>query len=121
MSKEIKFRFRYSDGKRTIDQVFTLEECLNGVPFEVLSDQPLLRNFKHVGQDRDTGLTDGLGKRIIEGDIIKMNNGTWGVIVWKAPFFEVTVSKEQSSLYTREFIEDSVVIGNIYANPELTQ
>lgn len=72
---------------------------------------------KTVGQF--TGLHDKNGKEIYEGDIIKKANGVWGVIVWKAPFFEVTVSETQSSLYTKEWICDSSVIGNIHQNPEL--
>ena len=66
-----------------------------------------------------TGLHDKNGKEIYEGDIIKKEFGHWGVIVYKSPSFEVTVSETQSSLYTKEWIKDSVVIGNIYQNPEL--
>lgn len=66
-----------------------------------------------------TGLTDKDGKHIYESDIIETSRGDWGVIVWKAPFFEVTVSETQSCLYSREFFNDVKVIGNIYNNPEL--
>lgn len=66
-----------------------------------------------------TGLHDKNGKEIYEGDIIKKANGVCGVIVWNAPFFEVTVSENQSSLYTKEWICDSIIIGNIHENPEL--
>lgn len=65
------------------------------------------------------GLKDATGKEIWGGDIIRTINGDYGVIVYKAPFFEVTVSETQSSLYTREWIEQSEIVGNIYANPEL--
>ena len=34
-------------------------------------------------------------------------------------FFEVTVSKNESSLYSREFFEQSEIIGNIHDNPDL--
>lgn len=59
------------------------------------------------------GILDKSGKQICEGDIIVKDNGVWGVIVWKAPFYEVTVDVDQSSQYTREWISDSLVIGNI--------
>ena len=66
-----------------------------------------------------TGLKDKNGIDIYEGDIIKTLSNDWGVIVWKAPFFETTVSEDQSSLYTREWYYKSEVIGNIHQNPEL--
>lgn len=65
------------------------------------------------------GLRDKNGVKMFEGDVIRVQRGDWGVIVRNAPFFELTVSPTQSSLYTREFYEASEVIGNIYQNPEL--
>ena len=65
------------------------------------------------------GLKDKNDKEIWEGDIIKTERGDWGVIVWNAPFFEVTVSEDQSCLYSREWFSNVEVIGNIYENPEL--
>ena len=66
-----------------------------------------------------TGLTDKNGKEIFEGDVIKNARGDWGVIVWKAPYFEVTVSETQSSLYSREYFDEVEIIGNIHEHPEL--
>ena len=66
-----------------------------------------------------TGLTDSNGVEIFEGDVIRTGRGDWGVIVWKAPFFEVTVSATESSLYSREWFATCEVIGNVYQNPEL--
>lgn len=71
MSREIKFRFIYSDGKRVILKIFTLAEIMNGEPFEVLSNEPLLKQFKMVGQDQLTGLHGKMGKEIYERDIVK--------------------------------------------------
>ena len=58
------------------------------------------------------------GREIYSGDIIKKPNGDWGVIVWKAPSFEVTVSETQSSLYSLAYFEDDEVIGDIYRDPD---
>lgn len=66
---------------------------------------------------RPIGLTDKNGIEIWEGDKIKTPNNDWGVVVWKAPFFEVTVSETQSSMYSREWFSLVEVIGNIYQNP----
>jgi hypothetical protein len=66
-----------------------------------------------------TQLTDKIGKEIWQGDIIKTPRGDWGAIVYKAPFFEVTVSENESCMYTREWFADVEVIGNIYENPDL--
>lgn len=70
MNREKKFRFHYSDGVNHLFQVYTLEQCLNGEPFEFLSDNTLLKNYKHVGEDLFTGLQDKNGNDIYEGDIL---------------------------------------------------
>lgn len=77
-----------------------------------------LEDWDNIKIMQFTGLKDKNGKDIYEGDVIK-NERQWGVIVYKAPAFEVTVSADQSSLYTKEWIEACEVIGNIYENPEL--
>jgi len=60
-------------------------------------------------------------KEIFEEDIVRTPRGDWGIIVFNAPFFEVTVSKNQSSLYSRQYFDECEVIGNRYENPELLE
>ena len=66
-----------------------------------------------------TGLVDKTGVGIYEGDIIAKPGNIWGIMIWKAPSFEVTVDKTQSSLYSSSYFDDAIVVGNVYENPEL--
>ena len=68
---------------------------------------------------RSLDIEDIEGKEMFTGDIIITPNKNWGVIVFNPPFFEVTISKTQSSLYTKEFLSNSKVIGDKFSNPEL--
>ena len=79
----------------------------------------LLFEFKDGLRMQSTGLRDAYGTEMFEGDVIKTPNNVLGAIVFKAPFFEVTVSKDQSSLYSREWLMQCEVVGNIHENPEL--
>jgi hypothetical protein len=82
---------------------------VTGLRYEPIESEPMFFS----------GLSDEKGADIYEGDIIKKPNGNWGVIVFKAPSFEVTVDEKQSSLYSLEYFKDVEVIGNINQTPEL--
>lgn len=113
MKREIKFRYRFTDGKNWIMRVFTLPEIVRGGPYEVISDAPLLKDYRQVGEDQFTGLHDKNGKEIYEGDIIEATTksgkkGLRGVVAWED--YGWTVFRP---------VEAFEVIGNIWENPEL--
>jgi hypothetical protein len=124
MARELKFRYRYTDGKSWIMKVFTLAEVCNGEPFEVLSDQPLLRGYKHVGEDQYTGLTDCNGVEVYEGDV-SLSHGVCTFLAagiedtpgfyWLDPHSEYPYEPHHMGYLTTPI----KVIGNIWQNPDL--
>lgn len=124
--REIKFRYRYTDGQNWIMKVFNLAQIANGDPFEVLSDQPLLRNYKHVGEDQYTGLKDKNGKEIYEGDVAKMymngfKIGSDEIIEFKNGSFWLRYRDTPIyAWFTDETFEGELeIIGNIYESAEI--
>ncbi len=122
MNRVIKFRYRYTNGTNWIFQVFTLAEICNGMPFEVLSDNPLLKNYRYDGEDQFSGLTDKHGVEIYEGDVVSKCYSAsvkTGVVAWhqeRAMFIFQDGYNEPLYQLPLNMVE---VIGNVFANPEL--
>jgi len=143
MNREIKFRYRYTDGKNWLFQVFTLEQIANGDPFDVLSDNPLYKDFRHVGQDQFTGLEDVSGNDIYEGDFLSLSEGhtSWirhpfqvvfyeGAFCMRPIIYNMRPHEKPVAFITygdqcvnnglsQNFCEYIKVIGNIYENSDL--
>lgn len=114
MPTEVKFRVFCEKHNRW--EYYTLGDLVCGSTTENNGEGGI---FKGETWCRYTGLKDKNEKDIYEGDVIRTPRGQWGIIVYEAPFFQVTVAEDQSSLYTRDFLMSSEIIGNIFDNPEL--
>ena len=122
--REIKFKFKWADGKEWIVKDFTLDEIMNGEPFDYLSDSPFFRNYKMVERVQYTGLKDANGVEIYEGDIIYHDSIGIGFVEYRdnqAAYkivFKGATRKWFVDMLDREYGLISV-IGNIHENPEL--
>lgn len=123
--REIKFRFIYSDGKRVILKIFTLAEIMNGEPFEVLSNEPFLKQFKMEGQDQFIGLYGKMGEEIYERDIVKAvskntpRQEVIGEILFGEGEYEVETNDDCWPVASVVVLEQIEVIGNTWENPDL--
>jgi len=129
MKREIKFRYRYTDGKNWIFQSFTLEQIINGEPFEILSDNPMLKNYKYDGYNQYTGLKDKNCNEIYEGDILTYDERIRGFVKYIGCSFIIEwvgIDTYSDLLGWDNWRSGKTsdgskyeIIGNIYQNPEL--
>ncbi|WP_333880364.1 YopX family protein [Lysinibacillus capsici] len=133
MSREIKFRvwlkghmvYITPDDDYFIDgdgRLVKIEQIENGCNYQGFEDyECLLMQF--------TGLKDKNGKEIFEGDIVQQNykdmynqnQAFVGEVVYSDCVYWLKNGGEYTFLYDEYRIYESIVIGNIYENPELLE
>jgi len=118
--REIKFKFVYSNNKDFIAKIFDLVDIINGEPFDVLSDMPMYKDYKIVGEYQYTGLKDKNGVEIYEDDLINIGGRNYRVIYQDAGF-RVGRSKLSKTLGLCYAILKGVVVGNAHQNPEFLE
>jgi len=123
MNREIKFRAWDAEQNKMIEtfdgeyQIGVNEEdgalyCGGYMPNGDWNEPPLMQF---------TGIHDGNGKKIFEGDLLKTADGLLQVVYEDGCFFAETKANGAPCFsYTNsDNIFDGQIIGNIYQNPEL--
>jgi hypothetical protein len=133
-AREIKFRYLFTDNHNNwILNEYTLVEIINAKPYDDMSDSPLQKHFRHVGEVQYTGFKDKDGKEIYEGDILSDWTETDEGMMqsFQTVFFEENCGQwavDYGQFQNREnwcelFNElknfEYEVVGNIYENPDL--
>ena len=119
MTRKIKFRAWIETGNETDDYVepMTIQQMIHSkestFSLEQLND---LVDFEQY-----TGLTDANGKKIYEGDIVKVTSQFWGMLgdIYEVKFNQGTFCVKYVLL--SEISPSISVIGNVHENPELLE
>jgi uncharacterized phage protein (TIGR01671 family) len=129
MSREIKFKYIWSNPAKTnfISQIFTLDEIEAGNQFEVLENEPFLKDYKLIAIIQFTGIFDKNGKEIFENDIVcwTFDEKTKKEIVFHEGCFGhfnfMGINNEYSEFISinKKRAQYMIVCGNINQNPEL--
>lgn len=122
--RTIKFRYRYTNGKDWIFKSFTLAEIVNGEPFEVLSDMPMYRDFKHVGEDEFTGLFDKDKTEIYENDMFFEDNNYYKIEYRNGSYKAVKITNNKTIRVAHvvgigSWAKRVKIIGNIHQHNHL--
>ena len=137
MNREIKFRVWSKVKQRWVENMLLLA-CIDGLPFahiieyDTIDDLTTHHVYNASGLEltvqQYTGLKDRNGKEIYEGDIVVENHdggegeSNIGRVFFTAGTFMID---GDGSLYdhtyslTPDILEDYLVIGNIFENPDL--
>ena len=112
--REIKFRYGYTDGTNWIFQSFAIDEIENGDPYQVISDNALLKNYKLITREIFTGLHDDNDKEIYEGDRIIDINGNEYTVEWNDDTCKFQLSDGSCLNDGDRYGTYKCIVGNIY-------
>ena len=131
MSKENKYKYIWSNPAKTnfITAIFTLDEIEGGDQFEVLKNEPFLKDYRLIARAQFIGLLDKNDKEIFEGDVIKIKCNE-DIIIGDVFYNQVRCCyginhpagyRGSFGLHapTIEICDEFDIIGNIYQNSEL--
>jgi uncharacterized phage protein (TIGR01671 family) len=131
MSKEIKFKYIWSNPEKTnfISQIFTLDEIEAGNLQFYQENEPLLKDYKLIARVQFIGLLDENGKKIFVGDVIKIKCNEdiiIGYVFYKQSRCCYMINHPAGyngsfALHTPTIAicDEFHIVGNIYQNPEL--
>ena len=118
--REIKFRGKYGNNPWLYGSLVTKNRNNNGIQ-ERNSSVTILVDDGSIGQY--TGMHDGNGEDIYEGDIVRTsdNDDELAVVEWDEEDlrFTVTHGNVVNGLGEEYYSREVEVIGNMYDNPEL--
>jgi len=125
--REIKFRaFHPSTGEMySPEKMNDSDLVLSAIGGVWYGDEELRVNEPNWELMQFTGLKDKNGVEIYEGDIIKTGYGTTLAVKWFDDLFYDGSGGGHSGFYFEDelnwnlHVDDGVVVGNIYENPEL--
>lgn len=120
MSREIKFRALIKKYKMIVD-VRRINFDVKTIEF-ILSDEDMdlyEARFDEIELMQYTGLRDKNGKEVYEGDIVLDWENEKAVVVWEVTGYRLKYMHMPEDLQNfEEFIEDLVVIGNIWEDKQ---